>query len=125
MKMDIDDKYATPMNELMNKNLNLIESLSDELFTNISGQSIKPVKLPLSLLDKLSSVDEDLAENLELMKLHKSNQNIIEELSNDILNLESNIQSSLDVLNTSNKELEKIINEGDKVEGQIKLSKDS
>ena len=59
------------------------------------------------------------------MKLHKSNQNIIEELSNDILNLESNIQSSLDVLNTSNKELEKIINEGDKVEGQIKLSKDS
>lgn len=123
--MDIDDKYATPMNELMNKNLNLIESLSDELFTNISGQSIKPVKLPLSLLDKLSSVDEDLAENLELMKLHKSNQNIIEELSNDILNLESNIQSSLDVLNTSNKELEKIINEGDKVEGQIKLSKDS
>ena len=125
MKMDIDDKYATPMNELMNKNLNLIESLSDELFTNISGQSIKPVKLPLSLLDKLSSVDEDLAENLELMKLHKSNQSIIEDLSNDILNLESNIQSSLDVLNTSNKELEKIINEGDKVEGQIKLSKDS
>ena len=125
MKMDIDDKYATPMNELMNKNLNLIESLSDELFTNISGQSIKPVKLPLSLLDKLSSVDEDLAENLELMKLHKSNQNIIEELSNDILNLESNIQSSLDVLNTSNKDLEKIINEGDKVESQIKLSKDS
>ncbi|TIC65057.1 hypothetical protein E3Q01_02386 [Wallemia mellicola] len=91
-----------------------IDAISQSIFSSISSQAVKPLKLNASQISSLSRLDELLAVQLEELREHEYRQQLITELENDIVDLESNIQSSLHILQSSQKDLDKILKDGDK-----------
>ena len=102
-----------------------IDAISQSIFSSISSQAVKPLKLNASQISSLSRLDELLAVQLEELREHEYRQQLITELENDIVDLESNIQSSLHILQSSQKDLDKILKDGDKDIERIRATEHS